>query len=302
MSRIIRAAAMCAAALLVSAGATGVAVAKPKPPAPQTSWYFQGFEQNTAGWNDDITRVADGYSNGGGYADGIDSAFGTHHARVGTPDGAYFDFTGIADPTEFPEPGYVTNLDVYLDTSWAMSNLDKRVDVDQSSWDNAGNWLQDFVFDGVTTPAGFVFNSATNGGRSGANPLSPCPSPNTPPDNSCRVAVTISQSGWYSFRHTFRDVDGKMAVRMQILDHQQHTVADWTIVSEHPAADFGGPNYIWFPAMEIDDLAIDDTVYAPLQPQNKEDCKDGRWAAYSDPSYKNQGACEKAVKPAHPSH
>src|SRR5205085_7169749 len=51
------------------------------PPEP----YFNGFEQNTDGWFDStsvpphygkITRRQSGYSNGGGYADGIASAAG----------------------------------------------------------------------------------------------------------------------------------------------------------------------------------------------------------------------------------
>jgi hypothetical protein len=55
------------------------------PPAP----YFNGFEQNTAGWFDittgghgTITRRPSGYSNGGGYADAIASATGNWHARL----------------------------------------------------------------------------------------------------------------------------------------------------------------------------------------------------------------------------
>src|SRR6185503_15701652 len=53
------------------------------PPGP----YFNGFEQNTDGWFNlsgaTITRKPSGYSNGGGYADGIFSADGSYHARLG---------------------------------------------------------------------------------------------------------------------------------------------------------------------------------------------------------------------------
>lgn len=49
------------------------------PPAP----FFNGFEKNTAGWFDSssggdgtLTRQPSGYSNGGGYADGVSSAAG----------------------------------------------------------------------------------------------------------------------------------------------------------------------------------------------------------------------------------
>src|SRR5438045_7821062 len=55
------------------------------PPGP----YFNGFEKNTDGWFDStnggigtITRRPSGYSNGGGYADGIASSAGRWHARL----------------------------------------------------------------------------------------------------------------------------------------------------------------------------------------------------------------------------
>ena len=54
------------------------------PPGP----YFNGFETNTAGWFNfsgaTITRVPSFYSTGvGGYANGIASASGNYHARLG---------------------------------------------------------------------------------------------------------------------------------------------------------------------------------------------------------------------------
>jgi len=58
-------------------------VAADAPPGP----YFNGFEQNTAGWFNlsgaTIQRQPSGYTNGGGYADGIPSAAGNYHARLG---------------------------------------------------------------------------------------------------------------------------------------------------------------------------------------------------------------------------
>src|SRR5437868_3180784 len=53
------------------------------PPGP----YFNGFENNTNGWfgfsGSTITRRHSGYSNSGGYGDGINSATGNWHARLG---------------------------------------------------------------------------------------------------------------------------------------------------------------------------------------------------------------------------
>src|SRR5437879_13585752 len=75
---------------LLSAVAVLMALTRPPaeaaaPPAP----YFNGFEKNTNGWFDlsnghfgHIMRQPSGYSNGGGYADGIASAAGKWHARL----------------------------------------------------------------------------------------------------------------------------------------------------------------------------------------------------------------------------
>ena len=53
------------------------------PPGP----YFNGFEQNKDGWFNysgaTINRQPSFYTNGGGYADGIPSASGSYHARLG---------------------------------------------------------------------------------------------------------------------------------------------------------------------------------------------------------------------------
>src|SRR5438132_108921 len=53
------------------------------PPGP----YFNGFEQNTAGWFNysgaTINRQPSFYTNGGGYVDGTLSASGRYHASLG---------------------------------------------------------------------------------------------------------------------------------------------------------------------------------------------------------------------------
>ena len=70
---------------LLSAAALLLALAPAALAAGPT--YLQGFETDTGGWfvytDHTITRQPDAYSNGGGYADGIASSAGTHHARLG---------------------------------------------------------------------------------------------------------------------------------------------------------------------------------------------------------------------------
>lgn len=315
MQLVSRAAVVVATCALCSLAPASAAAAGP--------FFFQGFESNTSGWCDDpsapcdgigtgtINRVPSGYTNGGGYADGVASATGGYHARLRTPstpactpgsagsqcNGAYSDLgLGFTD-SQFPEPGYVTQLDVYLDAGFAATHHDYRFDLESAINNTTGNYLQGFDFNAGTTLAtsltpGFVIGASTNADRSGAFPENPCPAPNTPP-NSCRGPVTITTSGWYSFRHTFRDVSGALTVRLQILDSTGMTVpgADWTITSQNPASAAGGPTLLWFPNEEINDLAIDNTSLRPFQPHSKADCKDGRWREYSEPAFKNQGDC-----------
>ena len=113
------------AALLLGLSAS-TALAAPPPGA-----FFQGFEKNRDGWFDStnggfglLVRQQSGYSNGGGYADGINSFAGRWHARLtgdcSWPAGATADcfgpftrwggYTGV-----FPPGGYKTEVAIYLD-------------------------------------------------------------------------------------------------------------------------------------------------------------------------------------------
>src|SRR5690349_2122614 len=72
-------------AIVLLGALMGLSAQASAPPAP----YFNGFEKNTSGWFDlsnghygHITRRPSGYTNGGGYANGINSAAGHWHARL----------------------------------------------------------------------------------------------------------------------------------------------------------------------------------------------------------------------------
>jgi hypothetical protein len=279
---------------LTSAGAT---------PSPS---YSQGFETNTAGWCDlagnpcdgsvfgPITRVPSGYSTGpNGYASGVASSSGAYHARISgaannaSPGGCVFygsgsvasapctgpysDFgLGTTDDT-FPEPGFVTQVDIYLDTAYATNNPppvvagqqnigDYRFDVETAI--NASNafYLQGFDFNvgtggGATgAPAGtFVIQASTNASRSGAYPENPC----SPVSTVCVAPYVVTASGWYTFRWTFQDISGTLVPKMQLLNHAGIQLASWTATNdEHPISSVGGPTLLWFPNEEISNLAL----------------------------------------------
>jgi hypothetical protein len=271
------------------------------PPGP----FFQGFEKNTNGWldggNRTVVRRASGWvpTSGSNYAPGVTSAAGQWHARlegIGPSctlncDGPFTRWGGYS--STFPGGGYLTQVDIYLDTAWAAANhsliKDYRVDWISSINDNTGNFERDFVFNIGTTPTGYIIQTSTNSTRSGANPNSPCPNPSTG-TNTCRPPLHIDSSGWYTFRHTFRDGgDGYLDVDFDIFPLGSSTpILHETIDGNHPAAiptptdsdpmtRVGGNRYGWFSNEEVPDLAIDNTLRTGLcHVQDGEGDMDGR--------------------------
>jgi len=255
--------------------------------------FFQGFETDTSGWFDDsnsgvgkITREPSGYSNGGGYADGIASAAGSFHARLSSTD--CFDDFGPGTDCEgpftlwgtnglsavFPSGGYVTELAIYLDVTWASTHPDVRFDYTSAIQDNTSNclggpcFLSDYDFNAGTTPvgypggSGFVIGASPNTFRANTFPENPCPNPGpaTPP-NTCRTPVLITTSGWYTFRHSFHDDGtGHLAVDLTILNSSANVVTNWTIYQGFPMSEVGGTAYGWVANEEISDLPIDNSV------------------------------------------
>ena len=264
--------------MLIAAVGTAPLV-QPALAASPPGTFFQGFEQNTNGWFDGndkkIVRRPSGYVSPTGYASGVPSAAGRWHARAedtGTLcmtdcDGPFTRWGGYS--ATFPPGGYLTQLDIYLDTAWAASHhtatKDWRVDWISAINNNAGTFLRDFVFNIGTTPTGYIVQSSTNSGRSGANPNSPCPSPNSAnPPNTCRPPVLINNSGWYTFRHTFRDSAGTLTVDFDIFRQDTGApIAHWTIFAD-PMSTVGGNRYGWFANEEIEDLAFDNSLRTGL--------------------------------------
>lgn len=309
LSRSIILMLMLVIASLIVAG-TVLASGAPTP-------FFNGFETNTAGWFDgsgfgQIIREPSGYTNAGGYANGIASSAGGFHARLSSADcqndfgpgtdclGPYTYWGTDGFSSVFPSGGYKTQVDIYLDTTWASTHPDVRFDWDSAIQDTSANFLSDFVFNAGTSPAGFVIGASPNAFRNSTFPANPCPNPgpSTPP-NTCRIPVTISASGWYTFRHTFRDDGtGHLAVDLTILDHNGATVANWTIYQGFLISTVGGPAYGWFANEEIADLPIDNSelLVAVGPPINKDQCKNDGWKSFNTPrAFKNQGDCIQYV-------
>jgi hypothetical protein len=254
-----------AAAVIVMAVLAAAWAAADAPPGP----YFNGFEQNTAGWfNNDggtIKRVPSFYDSSG-YADLIASASGSYHARLGLDpnpdscasgggpqpvyDAPYTNWGGYS--AIFPPGGYQTRVDIYLDVPWALSHLDKRFDWSSAISNTSGGYRRDFVFNAGTDALGFVISGSNNGTRCSAFPANPG-----------RTPVHITASGWYTFEHSFTGVPGgPLAVVMRVINKTTSaTVGTWILTdpTDIIGVTVGGNRYGWFVQNEIDDLAIDNS-------------------------------------------
>jgi hypothetical protein len=217
-------------------------VASAATPAP----FFNGFETDTAGW-EFPTRVASG-------TNGITSATGAYHAEATT------DFTRWGGYTnEFPPGGFTDSLDIFLDVGTSEPN-DTRFDWDAavSTPSDPPAHRRDFAFNGGfyndtdATGSGprYVFTASNNTGRGNSNPKNPARDP-----------FAITQTGWYTFEHRFRNNAGVLAVDLVILDSNGTELHSWTLTnpSDVIGVTVGGNRYGWFAQNEFPFLAMDNS-------------------------------------------
>ncbi|MDB5822038.1 MAG: secreted agglutinin [Herminiimonas sp.] len=219
--------------------------------------YFNGFETNIAGWDAfggsfNATRVSSG-------TNGITSADGSFHAQSsGGTTGASgsatnfggYNFGAGAAPTAFQE--YTTSLDIYLNVAGGWAN-DTRFDYSSAINNSAGAFLRDFVFNagfyndatGPGTGNRFVISASNNAGRSGAFPK------NT-------NAISISDSGWYTFSEHFYENAGVLKVDLDIFNAGNSLVNQWKLGGDLIGG-VGGNRYGWIVSNEFNVLAIDNS-------------------------------------------
>jgi hypothetical protein len=238
--------------------------------------YFNGFETDTSGWFNfsgaTITRVSSGSAST--YANGIPAATGNYYARLGidpSPDscmfgggtapiyyGPYTNWGGYS--STFPSGGYSTGVDIYLDVPYAMLHPDTRFDWSSAISDTSGNFRRDFVFNVGTDALGFVMTGSNNATRCGANPADPGHAP----------VVHITQSGWYTFKHTFSGTSGGPLVVTLTVALSGSNVPLGTWVRSDPSdiigTTVGGNRYGWFVQNEFDGLAIDNSFRTGITP------------------------------------
>jgi len=230
--------------------------------------YFNGFETDLTGWqvfggSYNPNRVASG-------SNGITSKTGNFHAEAATNGfpatnwGAY--------SSVFPTTGYVTSLDIYLNVDGGFAN-DKRFDFTSAINNASGSHRRDFAFNGgfyndENLDNRFVFTASNNTGRSGAYPKDPGRNP-----------IAITQTGWYTFQHTFYNNGGVLAVDLKIIDSSNTIKGSWTLSNTldligtgatsgawNEPVQVGGNRYGWFAANELPVLAFDNATLVVPEP------------------------------------
>ncbi len=247
------------------------------------AFYVNDFEQPgddtpARGWNPfgvgTIHRTPSFYASPSNYASRIPSAHGRFHARLrttgctapGNCTGPFTSWGTVSAPATFRP--YVTEIDIFLDVRWTMApKIDHRFDWSSAINNTTGGFHRDFVFnagtDAILTDGfqpGFFINASTNATRGSSFPQNPCPNPPNLDGPPCRTPVHITTSGWYTFRHHFRNDGGILAVDMTISRHNT-IVKTWTIkVPADVITLIGDDRYGWFVINEINDLAADCSV------------------------------------------
>jgi len=174
------------------------------------------------------TRVAN-------WASPVKAASGRWQA-VAEKDASSFSRLGGYSDT-FPANGYTVSVDIYLDMSKnQVLGTYRRFDWSSAISDTAGNHRRDFIFHVGTNPndtGNFIVGVSNNapGWPAGSN-----------------VKLWISKSGWYTFKHTFRErPDGTLAVDMRVLDSNGKVLKKWTRkdASDVIGSTVGGNRYVW---------------------------------------------------------
>jgi hypothetical protein len=208
--------------------------------------FDQGFEVDTSGWFDgdpygQITRVASG-------TNGVASASGSFHAEVSSGGFASAPFTRFDGYRSSFGAGFVAEAKVYLDTGMATgSGFDYSVAASRQD----GSHLRDFIF--------HVTKDSSTGKLlvGGSNNSNFAPREDLENINSYEVTET----GWYTLQHVFRDQGGALAVDLNLVDGNGDVLFTETRFNPADLIDsiVGGNRYGWFTHVTDTVVPLDDT-------------------------------------------
>jgi len=235
--------------------------------------------------------------------DGFQAATGGYYAKAkptffGNPDGAIFTRYGGYGGHIFPEGGYTTSVDVYLDVAESTDRVGndnyKRFDwssaINNAQQENTAHRRDFIIHCGTDLEGNFVFSASNN------SPGNPRAAP-----NKLKLSDLGLGSGWYTLKHEFRDEGGVLAVEMSII-HKGVTLMSWTRSdsSDVIGVEVGGNRYGWLVINDFDTLEIDNVFRsgAFYVPKYISDCKKGGWQNLyreNHTPFKNQGDCIQYV-------
>ncbi len=223
--------------------------------------YSNGFEDDTFCWVD-ATRVASGAgtllapsATGGWHSEAAPGAF-TRLGGYGDGDTCVSESTTLT----FPEGGYTTSLDIYLEVDGEFSN-GALLDFTSAINDAAGSHRRDFIFN-----CGWFNDDQTDNGLGSGNRYICSASNNVPgwPNNPAREPTVITMtSGWFTFTHEFMDDgNGALSVNLTIADAAGNAIKTWTLndPSDIINSTVGGNRYSWFATNELGTIAIDNSL------------------------------------------
>lgn len=260
--------------------------AAPDNDATYPAAYLEGFEGDADGVGL-VTQVASG-------TNGLLSAAGCYYAEAPVTNADIQDEDGFVSTryagytTSFPADGYSASADFYLDANAAEG---------QFSWSDAvngtdGSHQRDFIFhagaDGDGTWSIGVSNNAAN---------------SAPYVTSYSVEpLSITESGWYTFKHSFYAEDGLLYADLSVLDADGNTLATWTLggdAADKVPSTVGGNRYGWLVNNSYANLPIDNVLLDSERPTNACDTDPGSIAvevSYAD--HAATGGCVDLVNDA----
>jgi hypothetical protein len=214
--------------------------------------YLNGFETNADKKEMfEMTRVASRSA-------GIAAATGGWYGAAPLRDmndanlGAFTRLGGYS--STFPKNGYSTSVDIYLDVTKATGDL--RFDWSSAINKPDGNHKRDFIFHvgSYANEPGKFYVSASN---------------NAPGDPKTSLdgleSLEITQSGWYTFKHEFKNDGGVLAVVMNVGPKGGQSQRQWTLMTETDAiggeaGEVGGNRYAWLVTNDFQGLALDNVT------------------------------------------
>lgn len=219
----------------------------------------QGFESDAAGWFDGddswfgtVTAVPSG-------TDGIPSSVGSGHAIMeGDATSAPFSrFDGFRDTWK---GSWTAEIDVYLDPAWADGS---GFDYSVAATGTDGDHQRDYIF--------HVTKDASTGALLVAGSNNTNFAPRQDLENIDHHEVT--QAGWYTLQHVFREQSGALAVDLNLLDENGSVLFTETRfnAADLIPAEVGGNRYAWFTVIDVPGgVAVDEhELRFPTAPTGK---------------------------------